>query len=66
MSAYCRYVVYHNAVIVYLAVIQCKQIGYYADMTWVERSSKASADNYHAEILGGVGAQLLIKAAVAG
>ena len=35
-------------------------------MTWVEKSSKASADNYWAKILGGVGAQLLVKAAVTG
>ncbi len=35
-------------------------------MMWVERSSKASADNYWVKILGGVGAQLLVKAAVAG
>ncbi len=35
-------------------------------MMWVERSSKVSADNYRVEILGGVGAQLLVKAAVTG
>jgi hypothetical protein len=35
-------------------------------MTWIERSSKASADNYQVEILGGVGAQILVKAAVTG
>ena len=47
-------------------VIHCQHTGYYADMTWVEKSSKASADNYWAKILGGVGAQLLVKAAVTG
>ncbi len=36
----------------------------FVDMRWVERSSKASADNYRAEILGGVGAQVLVKAVV--
>jgi hypothetical protein len=35
-------------------------------MTWVQKSSKSSADNYRAEIFGGVGAQLLVKAAVTG
>ncbi len=47
-------------------VPHCTHTGYYADLTWVERSLKASADNYRAEILGGVGAQLLVKAAVTG
>ncbi len=47
-------------------VLHCMHTGYYADLTWVERSSKASADNYRAEILGGVRAQLLVKAAVTG
>jgi hypothetical protein len=35
-------------------------------MTWVERNSKASADNYLEEILGEIGAQLLVKAPVTG
>jgi hypothetical protein len=47
-------------------VIHCQHTGYYADMIYMERSSKASADNYRAEILGGVGAQLLVKAAATG
>jgi hypothetical protein len=47
-------------------VIHCQHTGYCTDMTWVERSSKISADNYRAEILGGVGAQLLVKTAVTG
>ena len=38
----------------------------YADVTWVERSTKRLADNYRAEILGGCCAQLIVKAAVAG
>ena len=38
----------------------------HADMTWVEKSSKKSADNYRAEILEGVGAQILVQAAVTG
>jgi hypothetical protein len=47
-------------------VIHCQHTGYYPDMTWVEKSSKSSADNYHAKILGVVKAQLLVKAAVMG
>jgi hypothetical protein len=47
-------------------VIYCQHTGYFADMTWVERISKVSADNYWVEILGGVEAQLLVKAAVTG
>ena len=37
----------------------------YAEVTWVERSSKRSVDNYRAEILGGCCAQLIVKASVA-
>ncbi len=47
-------------------VLHCTHTGYYADLTWVKRSSKANGNNYRAEILGGVGAQLLVKAAVTG
>ena len=47
-------------------VIHCQHTGNYADMTWVEKRSKSSAENYHAKILGGVGAQLLVKPAVTG
>jgi hypothetical protein len=58
----------HLANNIYLCavVIYCQHTGFYVDMMWVERSSKASADNYCAEILGGVGAQLLVKAVVTG
>ncbi len=38
----------------------------YAEVTWVERSSKRSVDNYRAEILGGCCAQLIVKASVTG
>jgi hypothetical protein len=37
----------------------------YAEVTWVEKSTKRLADNYWAEILGGC-AQLIDKAAVTG
>jgi hypothetical protein len=47
-------------------VIYCQHTGIFANMMWVERSSKASADKYRAEILGGVGVQLFVKAAVTG
>jgi hypothetical protein len=36
------------------------------EVTWVERSTKRSVDNYRAEILDGCCAQLIVKAAVAG
>ena len=38
----------------------------YAEVTWVERSSNRSVDNYRAEILGGCCAQLIVKASVTG
>ena len=47
-------------------VLHCTQEDTYAEVTWVERSTKRSADNYHAEIIGGCCAQLIVKAAVAG
>jgi hypothetical protein len=45
-------------------VIYCQHTVFFANMRWVERRSKASADNYWAKILGGVGVQLLVKIAV--
>ncbi len=46
--------------------LHCTWEDKYAEVTWVERSSKCSADNYCAEILGGCCAQLIVKASVAG
>ena len=47
-------------------VIYCTHTDQYADLTWAEKSTKSSANNYRAEILGGIGAQLIIKAAITG
>jgi hypothetical protein len=47
-------------------VIHCTRTDQYAEMTWAEKSTKLLANNYQAEILGGIGAQLIIKAAVTG
>ncbi len=47
-------------------VFYCSHEDKYADVTWVERSTKKSADNYRAEILGGCCAQLVVKAAISG
>ena len=38
----------------------------YADVTWVEKSTKQAANNYGAEILGGCSTQLIVKAAITG
>ena len=35
-------------------------------MTWAEKSTKSSANNYRAEISGGIGVQLIIKATITG
>ncbi len=47
-------------------LICCTHKDQYAEMTWAEKSTKPSANNYRAEILGGIGAQLIIKAAITG
>ena len=44
-------------------VIYCKLTRKSASVTWVEKTTTKTADNYHAEILGGIAAQLIIKAA---
>jgi hypothetical protein len=48
------------------AVIYCSHTNQYMDITWVEKSTKRAANNYHAEILGGRSTQLIIKAAITG
>jgi len=45
------------------AVIYCKITQRYATCTWEEKTSRATADNYRAEILGDILAQLLVKVA---
>ena len=45
-------------------VLHCKLCKKYASVTWVEKTTKKGADNYRAEILGGIAAQLIVKAAL--
>lgn len=45
-------------------VIHCPLQGKYAHGTWVEKTTRKDVDNYRAEILGGIGAQLVVKAAL--
>jgi hypothetical protein len=55
-----------NNVCAYAAVFHCSRTNQYADITWVENSTKKAANNYHAKILGGCCSQLIIKAAITG
>ena len=45
-------------------VIYCKATHQRAHCLWVERTSNALADNYRGELLAGVCAQLIVKAAI--
>eukprot|EP00956_Cyclotella_meneghiniana_P034366 scaffold104037_cov45-Cyclotella_meneghiniana.AAC.3 len=45
------------------AVVMCLRTGNKASLTWVEQSDRVSADNYRAEILGGIALQMLVKVA---
>jgi hypothetical protein len=47
-------------------VIYCSHDKKYAEVTWVEKSSKQLADIYQTKILGGCCAQLLVKATITG
>jgi hypothetical protein len=55
-----------NNVCACAAVFYCSHTNQYADVTWVEKSTKKVANNYCAEILGGSSTQLIIKAAITG
>jgi hypothetical protein len=55
-----------NNICLCAVVLHCTREDKYAEVTWVEQSTKRSVDNYHAEILGGCCAQLIVKAVVAG
>ena len=48
------------------AIIEHSLTGQRATVTWVERSDRFSADNYRAEILGGIVLQLLLRTACEG
>ena len=47
-------------------IVMCTRTGQRASLTWAERSDRLSADNYRAEILGGIALQLLVKVACEG
>eukprot|EP00956_Cyclotella_meneghiniana_P009764 scaffold13538_cov72-Cyclotella_meneghiniana.AAC.6 len=47
-------------------IVMCTRTGQRASLTWVERIDRLSADNYRAEILGGIALQLLVKVACEG
>jgi hypothetical protein len=55
-----------NNVVACAAVFYCSRTNQYADVTWVERSTKKEAKNYRAKILGARSTQLIIKAAISG
>ncbi len=55
-----------NNVCACAAVINCSHTNQYADVTWVEKSTKKAVNNYHAKILGGGSTQLIIRAAITG
>jgi hypothetical protein len=55
-----------NIVCTCASVLYCSQTNQYADVTWVEKSIKKAATNYHTKILGGGSTQLIIKAAITG
>lgn len=48
------------------AAILCSKTGKKATVTWVEKSDKYTADNYRAEILGGIALQLILQVACDG
>jgi hypothetical protein len=55
-----------NNVCACAAVFYCSHTNQYADVTWVEKSTKKAANNYRAKILGGCSTQLIIKVAITG
>jgi hypothetical protein len=55
-----------NKVCACTAVIYCSHTNQYVDITWVEKSTKKAANNYHTKILEGCSTQLIIKAAITG
>ncbi len=55
-----------NNVCACAAVIYCSYRNQYADVNWVEKSTKKAANHYRAEILGGCSTQLIIKVGITG
>jgi hypothetical protein len=50
-----------NNVCACAAVFYCSRTNQYADITWVEKSTKKVANNYHAKILGGAVHRQLLR-----
>jgi hypothetical protein len=48
------------------AMVRCRHTGKTASLTWVEKSDRFSADNYRAELLGGIALQLILRTACDG
>lgn len=48
------------------AAIECSTTGQRATVTWVEKSDSYTADNYRAEVLGGIAIQLILRVACEG
>jgi len=48
------------------AVLHFTESNQYAKLIWVEKIDSYDADNYQAEILGGIAAQLMLRAALQG
>jgi hypothetical protein len=55
-----------NNVCTCATVFYCSHMNQYVDATWVEKSTKKAANNYHPKILGGCSTHLIIKAAITG
>jgi hypothetical protein len=55
-----------NNVCACAAVIYCFHTKQYAVITWVEKSTKKAANNYHTKILGECSTQLIIKVVITG
>jgi hypothetical protein len=55
-----------NNVAACAAIFYCSHTNQYADVTWVEKSTKKAANNYRAKILEAWSSQLIIKMAVTG
>jgi hypothetical protein len=55
-----------NNVVVCARVFYCSHTNQYADVTWVEKSTKKAANNYCAKMWGACSTHLIIKAAITG
>jgi hypothetical protein len=60
------YMPHHTNNLICAVVFYCSHTNQFADVTWVERSTKKAANNYHAKILGACSKQQIIKAEITG